>query len=312
MTPQPTPNSHLAYRAISRLGGPAIASDETTIVRVGRAAFGAPEPVIIAGPCAVESEAQTLAIARAARACGADMLRGGAYKPRTSPHDFQGLGEDGLKILAAARAETGLPVVTEVIDVRLVEKVARYADMLQVGSRSMQNFPLLVEIGRTGMPVLLKRAMAATLFEWLCAAEYIAAEGNLNIVFCERGVRSAAGGRVLAVLARPQRRRCAARGDAPAGDRRPQPRDRARRVGAGRGAGGDRVRGARADRRDRRRGHRARPDSLRRHARPSGPASCARWCATSVASPASRSRPRCHSDRIEFIVPSIDPQESAA
>jgi len=167
---------------------------DTTLVRVGRAVFGGPEPVIVAGPCAVESAAQTLAIARAVRDCGADMLRGGAYKPRTSPYDFQGLGEEGLKILAEARAETGLPVVTEVIDVRLVEQVARYADMLQVGSRSMQNFPLLVEVGRSGRPVLLKRSMAATLHEWLCAAEYIASQGNLQIVFCERGIRSAVGG----------------------------------------------------------------------------------------------------------------------
>ena len=189
MIHQDAKSSHLAYRAVSRFADPSIARDATTIVRVGRAAFGGPAPVIIAGPCAVESEVQTLTIARAARDCGADMLRGGAYKPRTSPYDFQGLGEDGLKILAAARAETGLPIVTEVIDVRLVDQVARYADMLQVGSRSMQNFPLLVEIGRTGLPVLLKRAMAATLHEWLCAAEYIAAEGNLRIVFCERGVR---------------------------------------------------------------------------------------------------------------------------
>ena len=166
----------------------------TSFVRVGRAVFGAPRPVVIAGPCAVESARQTLAVARAVRKCGADMLRGGAYKPRTSPYDFQGLGEEGLKILADARAETGLPVVTEVIDVRLVDLVARYADMLQVGSRSMQNFPLLVEVGRSGKPVLLKRSMSATLFEWLCAAEYIAAEGNLQIVFCERGIRSPVAG----------------------------------------------------------------------------------------------------------------------
>ena len=175
-----------------------MAAHDTTIVRVGRAAFGGPDPVVIAGPCAVESEAQTLAAARAARDCGADMLRGGAYKPRTSPYDFQGLGEDGLKILAAARDETGLPVVTEVLDVRLVDQVARYADMLQVGSRSMQNFPLLVEVGRSGKPVLLKRAMAASLHEWLCAAEYIAAAGNLRIVFCERGVRSIVSGNTRA------------------------------------------------------------------------------------------------------------------
>lgn len=184
----------LSYRLVARPDTPTAAEPPTTIVRVGPAAFGGPAPVVIAGPCAVESAAQTVATARAARDCGADMLRGGAYKPRTSPYDFQGLGEEGLKILAEARAETGLPVVTEVIDVRLVDQVARYADMLQVGSRSMQNFPLLIEVGRSGKPVLLKRAMSASLHEWLCAAEYIAAQGNQQIVFCERGVRSGVAG----------------------------------------------------------------------------------------------------------------------
>jgi 3-deoxy-7-phosphoheptulonate synthase len=192
--PLVTPGPHQAYRTVSRFTELSPAHPDTTLVRVGRATFGGPEPVVIAGPCAVESAAQTLAIARAVCRCGANMLRGGAYKPRTSPYDFQGLGEDGLKILAEARAETGLPVVTEVIDVRLVEQVARYADMLQIGSRSMQNFPLLVEAGKSGKPVLLKRSMAATMHEWLCAAEYIACQGNLQIVFCERGVRSAAAG----------------------------------------------------------------------------------------------------------------------
>jgi 3-deoxy-7-phosphoheptulonate synthase len=182
------------YRTISRSDAPGDEPFRTSLVRVGRAVFGGPRPVVIAGPCAVENAAQTLAIARAVRSCGADMLRGGAYKPRTSPHDFQGLGAEGLKILADARAETGLPIVTEVIDVRLVDQVARYADMLQIGSRSMQNFPLLVEAGRCGKPVLLKRSMAATLVEWLCAAEYIACEGNLQIVFCERGIRSPQSG----------------------------------------------------------------------------------------------------------------------
>ncbi len=145
---------------------------------------------MIAGPCAVESEQQTLQIARSVKSAGADMLRGGAFKPRTSPHDFQGLGLEGLKILRAAANETRLPVVTEVIDVRLVETVAQYADMLQIGSRNMQNFPLLVEAGRSGKPILLKRGMAASLVEWLGAAEYIANEGNLNIVLCERGIKA--------------------------------------------------------------------------------------------------------------------------
>lgn len=162
----------------------------THIVQVGQVRFGDARPVVIAGPCAVESRRQTLEIARAVKEAGADMLRGGAYKPRTSPHDFQGLGEEGLKILKEASEETSLPVVTEVMDPREVEKVSRYAHMLQVGSRSMQNFPLLVEVGRGSRPVLLKRGMSALLAEWLGAAEYIAKEGNFDIVLCERGVRS--------------------------------------------------------------------------------------------------------------------------
>lgn len=166
----------------------------TKMVEAGQVRFGDQRPIIIAGPCAVESRAQTLAVARAVKRCGADMLRGGAFKPRTSPHEFQGLGKEGLEILAEARAETGLPVVTEVMDVRLVELVSRYADVLQIGSRNMQCYPLLVEAGRSGMPVLLKRGMAASLLEWLGAAEYVAKEGNRNILLCERGVRTFAGG----------------------------------------------------------------------------------------------------------------------
>ncbi len=155
--------------------------------------FGTGIPVVIAGPCAVESWEQTSELAKIAKSAGADMLRGGAYKPRTSPHDFQGLGLEGLKILRAAGDAAGLPVVTEVIDVRLVETVARYADMLQIGSRSMQNYPLLVEAGRSRKPVLLKRGMAANLCEWLGAAEYLAQEGNLDVVLCERGIRAYPG-----------------------------------------------------------------------------------------------------------------------
>jgi 3-deoxy-7-phosphoheptulonate synthase len=162
----------------------------TRIVNVGPAAFGADRPVVIAGPCYVESHAQTLELARAVKACGGEMLRGGAFKPRTSPHDFQGLGLEGLKILREVGRETGLPVVTEVMDTRLVEQVGEYADMLQIGSRNMQNYPLLVEVGRYGKPVLLKRGMAASLCEWLGAAEYMAKEGNLQIVLCERGIKA--------------------------------------------------------------------------------------------------------------------------
>ncbi len=178
---------------LSRETNPQYRTRGVRIVSVRDVHFGAGRPVVIAGPCAVENWNQTRQLAQAAKACGAQMLRGGAFKPRTSPHDFQGLGLEGLEILRAAGDETGLPVVTEVIDVRLVETVAKYADMIQIGSRSMQNFPLLVEAGRSHKPVLLKRGMAASLCEWLGAAEYIANEGNLNIVLCERGIKSSSG-----------------------------------------------------------------------------------------------------------------------
>src|ERR1035437_7828099 len=160
----------------------------------GGVTIGGAAPVVIAGPCTVESREQTLGIARAVRAAGAKMLRGGAYKPRTSPYSFQGLGPEALEILAEARAETGLPIVTEVLDPRLVELVGSYADVIQVGSRSMQNFPLLTEVGRYGKPVLLKRGFGATLEEWLYAAEYVALGGNMEIIFCERGIRTFANG----------------------------------------------------------------------------------------------------------------------
>ncbi|MHC4861583.1 MAG: 3-deoxy-7-phosphoheptulonate synthase, partial [Planctomycetota bacterium] len=146
--------------------------------------------VVIAGPCAVESAEQTLEAARLVKAAGAHMLRGGAYKPRTRPQDFQGLGEEGLEILAAAREETGLPIVTEVMDARHIEKVSDCADILQVGSRNMQNFTLLRELGRADRPVLLKRGMSATLEEWLGAAEYVLAGGNSRVILCERGIRT--------------------------------------------------------------------------------------------------------------------------
>jgi 3-deoxy-7-phosphoheptulonate synthase len=145
---------------------------------------------LIAGPCAVETPDQTLAAATMAKAAGATLLRGGAFKPRTSPYAFQGLGEPGLQILADVRAETGLPVVTEVMAAADVDMVANYADMLQIGTRNMQNFPLLEAVGRAGKPVLLKRGMSATIEEWLMAADYIARRGNLDIVLCERGIRT--------------------------------------------------------------------------------------------------------------------------
>ncbi|MCK6480718.1 MAG: 3-deoxy-7-phosphoheptulonate synthase, partial [Planctomycetes bacterium] len=177
--------------SVTRRGCPEYAAEGAVReVAVRGVVVGGGRPVVIAGPCAVETREQTLRVARAVKAAGGDMLRGGAFKPRTNPHSFQGLGQAGLEILAEARAETGLPIVTEVMDPRLVERVGEVADVLQVGSRNMQNFPLLVEVGRFGKPVLLKRGFAATLEEWLCAAEYVAMEGNRDILLCERGIRT--------------------------------------------------------------------------------------------------------------------------
>ena len=163
---------------------------ERSVIRVRGVPIGPDTLTVIAGPCAVETPQQTLAAARMARAGGASLLRGGAFKPRTSPYAFQGLGEDGLKILADVRSETGLPIVTEVIAPADVDLVSEYADMLQVGTRNMQNFPLLQAVGAVGKPVMLKRGMNATIEEWLMAAEYIAQRGNLQIVLCERGIRT--------------------------------------------------------------------------------------------------------------------------
>lgn len=175
------PAAHLAGRDLR-------AAD--TRVRIGTAVFGGPATVVIAGPCAVEDRETLLEIATAVKRGGARMLRGGAFKPRTSPYSFQGLGRAGLELLAEARELTGLPVVTEVLDTRDVELVASYADMLQVGSRSMHNFALLQEVGRSRTPVLLKRGMSATLDELMTAAEYVLAGGNENVVLCERGIRT--------------------------------------------------------------------------------------------------------------------------
>ncbi|WP_055481862.1 3-deoxy-7-phosphoheptulonate synthase [Sphaerimonospora mesophila] len=163
---------------------------QRTTVRVGGVPIGPDTVTLIAGPCAVETPQQTLEAARMAQAAGATLLRGGAYKPRTSPYAFQGLGEAGLRILADVREETGLPIVTEVVDAHDVELVASYADMLQVGTRNAQNFALLQAVGAAGKPVMLKRGMTATIEEWLMAAEYIAQRGNLDIVLCERGIRT--------------------------------------------------------------------------------------------------------------------------
>ncbi len=173
------------YKLVSREHHP-----NRSVITVGGVPIGPGHLTVIAGPCTVETAEQTLAAARMAQAAGASVLRGGAFKPRTSPYAFQGLGEAGLRILADVRAETGLPVVTEVIDPASVDLVSSYADMLQVGTRSMQNFALLQAVGSANKPVLLKRGMNATIEEWLMAAEYIAQRGNLDIVLCERGIRT--------------------------------------------------------------------------------------------------------------------------
>jgi 3-deoxy-7-phosphoheptulonate synthase len=163
---------------------------EKTIVRVGDATIGADELAIIAGPCAIESHAQAFAVAEAVRRSGARFFRGGAFKPRTSPYAFQGLGEEGLRILAEIRETYGLRVVTEALDESGVDLVERYGDVIQIGARSMQNFSLLRRVGKSHLPVLLKRGLSATLDEWLLAAEYIMSEGNYQVILCERGIRT--------------------------------------------------------------------------------------------------------------------------
>jgi 3-deoxy-7-phosphoheptulonate synthase len=163
---------------------------DKTIVQVGDATIGGDELAIIAGPCAIESREQAFVVAEAVRRSGAKFFRGGAFKPRTSPYAFQGLGEDGLKILEEIRESYGLKIVTEALDEAGVDLVERYADVIQVGARSMQNFTLLRRVGKSRLPVLLKRGLSATLDEWLLAAEYIMSEGNYQIVLCERGIRT--------------------------------------------------------------------------------------------------------------------------
>ncbi|MGM0471184.1 MAG: 3-deoxy-7-phosphoheptulonate synthase [Bacillota bacterium] len=164
--------------------------DEPTVVDVDGVKIGGDNFTVMAGPCAVESEEQLIEAAKAVKAQGAQILRGGAFKPRTSPYSFQGLKEEGLKMLAAAREETGLKVITEVMDTRDVELISEYADILQIGARNMQNYPLLHEVGKQDKPVLLKRAMTATYKELLLAAEYVMAGGNHDVILCERGIRT--------------------------------------------------------------------------------------------------------------------------
>jgi len=163
---------------------------QDTIVQVGDIAIGGDEIVVMAGPCAVENEQQLLETARAVKAAGATILRGGAFKPSTSPYHFRGLGKQGLELLAQIKKETGLPIITEVMSLRDVDMVASYADIIQIGTRNMQNFSLLEEVGKAGKPVLLKRGISATVQEWLLAAEYILSQGNQQLMLCERGIRT--------------------------------------------------------------------------------------------------------------------------
>ena len=173
------------YKLVSREFKP-----EDTVIQIGDACIGSGGLTIIAGPCAIESESQALTIAEHVKRSGAQLFRGGAFKPRTSPYSFQGLGLEGLKILARVRETTGLPVVTEVMDLETFDLVEHYADVIQIGTRNMQNFSLLRRAGRAKKPVLLKRGMAATIDEWLMAAEYILEGGNSAVILCERGVRT--------------------------------------------------------------------------------------------------------------------------
>jgi len=187
-------NTGICHTSFVKPSNPKLASREShpagTVVDVNGVKIGGSEIVVMAGPCAVESLEQLSETARIVKAGGATILRGGAFKPRTSPYSFQGLKEEGLEMLGQVKAATGLPVVSEVMDTRQVETVARYADILQIGSRNMQNFPLLEEAGNCQVPILLKRGMMATLDEYLHAAEYILAHGNSSVILCERGIRT--------------------------------------------------------------------------------------------------------------------------
>jgi len=173
------------FKLVSRVFQP-----RDTLISVGRCAVGSDQLVLMAGPCSIESETQAFTVAEAVAKAGATVLRGGAYKPRTSPYSFQGLGEEGLKLLRRAADAHGLAVVSEVMDTQLVTLVARYADVLQVGARNMQNFALLREVAHAGKPVLLKRGLASTIEEWLMSAEHILSQGNSQVILCERGIRT--------------------------------------------------------------------------------------------------------------------------
>ena len=182
---EPAVSQRKPYQLVSRDFHP-----DSSVVHVGNMAFGSKRVVVMAGPCAVESRDQVMAASECLARIGVPILRGGAYKPRTSPYSFQGLGMEGLKILAEARQRYGILVVTEAVDRESLDQVVEWADMVQIGARNMQNFELLKAVGQAGKPVLLKRGFAATIDEWLMAAEYVAAHGNTNIVLCERGIRT--------------------------------------------------------------------------------------------------------------------------
>ena len=173
------------YKAASREFHP-----EDTIIKVGNVTIGSKEVVVMAGPCSVEGRTHLIELAHACQEAGAHILRGGAYKPRSSPYSFQGLGEEGLRYLAEAREATGMPIITEVMEPALVPLVCDYADILQIGTRNMQNYALLNAVGKSGHPVLLKRGMSGTIEEWLMCAEYILSHGNDNVMLCERGIRT--------------------------------------------------------------------------------------------------------------------------
>lgn len=173
------------YKLASRINHP-----EPTVVSVGKHDIGGGSVTLIAGPCSVEGRSQIIEIAHELKKAGAHLLRGGAFKPRSSPYSFQGLGEQGLQFLAQARAETGLPVVSEVMEIEHLPMACEYIDVIQIGARNMQNYPLLKAVGRTTHPVLLKRGLSATIEEWLMSAEYILSEGNPNVILCERGIRT--------------------------------------------------------------------------------------------------------------------------
>ncbi len=173
-----------------KLASSQITHGERTVIDIEGRKIGGDHFALIAGPCTVESREQTLQTAHVVRDAGATLLRGGAYKPRTSPYAFQGLGQEGLRLLAEAKAETGLPIVTELMDMRDIDAVLEVADVVQIGARNMQNYPLLAEVGRSGRPTLLKRGLSSTLDELLMAAEYILKEGNPNVMLCERGIRT--------------------------------------------------------------------------------------------------------------------------